>query len=361
MSATEAQEIVEYVISCEFPLLSEKALSFALFKTYGIPTISKLLCETQQLGKAEYAGRRYTDTSLLITEFLGHSPTSERATSAIARMNYLHGRYQKAKKISNDDMLYTLSLFILEVERWIGLYEWRSLTPMEICAFGTHWKVVGDAMGIDYTDLRHGPNAFKHGYEFFEDIREWAANYEKQHMVPDKYNHQLAEETTRILLADVPDALKPYAQKVVIALMDDQLRRAMVYEDPPAIYLTVVNAVFGLRRFVLKNLMPPRPYALRVQFLTEDPDPKTGRYFMKVYESEPWYVKPTFLARNSPFAWLRWAVGKPYPNGKDYKPQGYKIFEIGPEKLEGHGIKECEAIRDQLLSSDRGRCPFAFS
>lgn len=32
MSATEAQEIVEYVISCEFPLLSEKALSFALFK-----------------------------------------------------------------------------------------------------------------------------------------------------------------------------------------------------------------------------------------------------------------------------------------------------------------------------------------
>jgi hypothetical protein len=92
------------------------------------------LCETQQLGKAEYAGRRYTDTSLLITEFIANSPTSERANSAIARMNYLHGRYQKAKKISNDDMLYTLSLFVLEVEKWIGLYEWRSLTPMEICA-----------------------------------------------------------------------------------------------------------------------------------------------------------------------------------------------------------------------------------
>lgn len=49
-------------------------------------------------------------------------------------MNYLHGRYQKANKISNDDMLYTLSLFILEVERWVRLYEWRKLTPMEICA-----------------------------------------------------------------------------------------------------------------------------------------------------------------------------------------------------------------------------------
>lgn len=49
-------------------------------------------------------------------------------------MNYLHSRYQKAGKISNDDMLYTLSLFVLEVERWVGLYEWRSLTPLEICA-----------------------------------------------------------------------------------------------------------------------------------------------------------------------------------------------------------------------------------
>jgi hypothetical protein len=103
-------------------------------RTYGIPSISKLLCETQQLGKVEYAGRRYADTGILIIEFMGHSPTSERTNEALARMNYLHGRYQKAGKISNDDMLYTLSLFVLEVERWVGLYEWRSLTPLEICA-----------------------------------------------------------------------------------------------------------------------------------------------------------------------------------------------------------------------------------
>lgn len=86
------------------------------------------------MGKVEYASRRYADTSILIAEFLSYSPSSERATSAIARMNYLHSRYQKAKKISNDDMLYTLSLFVLEVERWIRLYEWRALTPMEIAA-----------------------------------------------------------------------------------------------------------------------------------------------------------------------------------------------------------------------------------
>jgi hypothetical protein len=81
--------------------------------------MSKLLVQTQQLSKAEYAGRRFSDTVVLIVEMLAHSPSSERAIGATARMNYLHNRYQKAGKVSNDDLLYTLSLFVLEVERWV--------------------------------------------------------------------------------------------------------------------------------------------------------------------------------------------------------------------------------------------------
>ena len=42
--------------------------------------------------------------------------------------------YQKAGKINNDDMLYTLSLFVLETDRWIRMYEWRAMTSMEVCA-----------------------------------------------------------------------------------------------------------------------------------------------------------------------------------------------------------------------------------
>lgn len=361
MTAEDAWEIVKYIQGREFPWISKKALSFALFRTYGIPAISKLLCETQQLGKVEYASRRYADTSILIAEFLSYSPSSERANSSIARMNYLHSRYQKANKISNDDMLYTLSLFVLEIERWIRLYEWRALTPMEIAALSTHWKVVGEAMGIDFSHLRHGPDSFQDGLDFFEDIKEWAEKYEKKNMVPDKFNYQLAEETTRILLANAPEALKPYGKHLVTALMDDQLRHAMMYNDPPAIYLKLVNAIFGLRKFISRNLLPPRPYAFRVVLVTDQPDLKTGRYFMTEYETEPWYVKPTFTARYSPFAWLRWVAGKPYPNGKNYKPQGYNIFEVGPEKLEGKGIEECKATRDRLMEGDRGRCPYAVS
>jgi hypothetical protein len=219
---------------------------------------------------------------------MGHPPTSERTNAAIARMNYLHGRYRKAGKISNDDMLYTLSLFVLEVERWISLYEWRKLTPMEMCAIATHWKAIGDAMGIDYSPLKHGPNAFLDGIEFFEDIQEWADQYERKYMVPNKWNHQLAEETSAILLTNVPGPMKSTAKNFVKALMTDRLRKSMMYEDPPAIYPRLINLIFGVRKVLMTYLFPPRPWALRFSPLSEKPDPKTGRYFMAEYDNQPW-------------------------------------------------------------------------
>ncbi|KAL5116727.1 hypothetical protein ACEQ8H_005339 [Pleosporales sp. CAS-2024a] len=361
MNTEDAFEIVKYVQGLEFPFISNKALSFALFRTYGIPSISKLLCETQQLGKAEYAGRRYADTVVLIVEFMSWSPMAERSNAAIARMNYLHGRYQKAGKISNDDMLYTLSLFITEVERWVGLYEWRKLTDMEICATGVHWKSIGDAMGIDFSPLEHGPSSFRDGLEFFQDIKQWAEQYEIECMLPNKWNHQLAEETSAILLIDVPKPMKPFAKNFVKALMDDRLREAMLYDNPSPVFEYVIHALFAARRFISTYFLPPRPYALRYNPLVEEPDAKTGRYHFGEYDGQPWYVKPSFFARHSPFAWFRWAIGGPYPDGKQYKPEGYRIYEVGPAKLENQGAAECEAIKDRLMSSNRGGCPFAFA
>jgi len=42
------------------------------------------------------------------------------------------------------------------------------------------------------------------------------------------YNHQLAEETTKILLVNVPDFMQPTAKQAVITLLEDRLRRAMM-------------------------------------------------------------------------------------------------------------------------------------
>jgi hypothetical protein len=93
---------------------------------------------------------------------------------------------------------------------------------------GTTWKSIGDAMNIDFSPLTHGPSSFTSGFQLYEDLKEWAEAYEKRVMVPDKYNHKLAEETTAILLYDVPSFLKPTGKQIVSALMDDRLRKAMM-------------------------------------------------------------------------------------------------------------------------------------
>ena len=49
MTANHAYEIQRTLFTCEFPFTMALSLSFALFRTYGIPSISKLLVQTKQL------------------------------------------------------------------------------------------------------------------------------------------------------------------------------------------------------------------------------------------------------------------------------------------------------------------------
>lgn len=147
-------------------------------------------------------------------------------------------------------------------------------------------------MGIDYSCLAHGPDRFKDGLEFFEDIKKWSEEYEESCMVPNSYNHQLAEETTRILLASVPSPMRGVGKKLVTALMTDRLRRAMLYDPISPNWLRFIKFAFGVRSTLLTWLIPPRPYSMRYRSLTDQPDPKTGRYYTLEYDGEPWYVTP---------------------------------------------------------------------
>jgi hypothetical protein len=60
-------------------------------------------------------------------------------------------------------------------------------------------------------------------------------------------------------------------------------------------------------------------------------------------------------------ALFRRALGRPVPDGKGYKPAGYRMFELGPSKFEGKGMEECTATAEKLLNGRRGGCPFAVS
>ena len=146
-------------------------------------------------------------------------------------MNYVHSLYQKAGKISNEDLLYTLSLFIIQPPRWIEKYEWRPMTDMEICAGSTLWKSIGDAMGIQYKGLL-AHSEWADGLDFYRDICDWAEAYTERFMVPAQSNKQTADELVPLLLFFVPGPMKKMAGNLVGVLMDDRLRRAMMFVFP---------------------------------------------------------------------------------------------------------------------------------
>lgn len=140
-----AREVSSAVSELEFPYLNVVSLEFALFKTYAIPSISKILAATK-----EFTGsclKRADDTTFILLEMNEHYSRNMRRVMtegkvdekemqndivrqeiAIERLNFLHGQYN----IKQEDYLYTLALFILEPERFIGQFEWRPLTELEV-------------------------------------------------------------------------------------------------------------------------------------------------------------------------------------------------------------------------------------
>ena len=67
MSLATAQHIVRSLGELEFPTLYEKALAFALFRTYGIPTISSTLVRSGLLSRPASASKRYADTAVIVS------------------------------------------------------------------------------------------------------------------------------------------------------------------------------------------------------------------------------------------------------------------------------------------------------
>ena len=63
---TDYEEIYRVMTTLEFPWDMNQALSFALFRTYAVPSIGRLLDETGEF--ARDTQKRYDDTGLLLDE-----------------------------------------------------------------------------------------------------------------------------------------------------------------------------------------------------------------------------------------------------------------------------------------------------
>jgi hypothetical protein len=79
------QRIV-YLSTCyDFPFDTTRALEFALFRTFAVPSISALLDRTGEFQNR--AQKRYDDTDIIVSELMERGYDSDRGRRALRRMN----------------------------------------------------------------------------------------------------------------------------------------------------------------------------------------------------------------------------------------------------------------------------------
>lgn len=233
--------IARILATREFPWDTLQSLSFALFRTYAVPTIGELLDET-----GEFTGRvqkRYDDTGILLEEILEHTLQQPRGRDAVRRINRMHGLYD----ISNDDMLYVLATFVVMPPRWIGTHGYRPLTDHEVRALTNYYRELGRHMNI--ADM---PEDFA-GFERLLD------DYEAEHFRFTPGGRRVADSTLDLMTTFPPNNLAPKAlvKRFSYALMDEPLLVAFDYPQPRAWERRTALALMRLRARVIAR-MPAR-------------------------------------------------------------------------------------------------------
>jgi hypothetical protein len=236
---TDYEEIYRILATHEFPWDLNQALSFALFRTYAVPSIGRLLDETGELERRTQ--RRYDDTVLLLDEPLRTGLHSEAGRRAIRRVNQMHGAYH----IDPADMRYVLSTFVVVPTRWLDDYGWRPLSAAEVRAGVRYYQELGRLLGI-----KDVPTT----YDGFEALMD---GYEARHFAYDEAGRRVADATMRLLVGFYPAVLSRPVEVFSRALMDEPLLAAFGFRRPPRVVVRAARA--GLRaRARVESMLPAR-------------------------------------------------------------------------------------------------------
>lgn len=237
--ATDYERISFINARYEFPWDIQQALSFALFRTFAVPSIGVLLHETQEF--TARTQKRHDDTVLVLDAVIEDGMETPGGRGAVRRMNQMHGAYD----ISNDDMRYVLATFVVTPVRWIAEYGWRDMTPAEIDASTRSYTRMGELMGIK--DLPAS-------YEEYETLLD---DYERKNFAFDARAREVADATLALLCSYYPKALRRGVEVFSRAIMDDHLRQAFGYATPPRAVVALSKGALRLRGRLLR-LAPPR-------------------------------------------------------------------------------------------------------
>jgi hypothetical protein len=232
------QRIVYLDVCFEFPWDTTRALELALYRTYAVPSIGRLLESTGEL--TERPQKRYDDTDLILSTICESGYDSRAGRDALRQMNRIHGRFA----ISNEDFLYVLSAVTFEPIRWNARFGWRPLLEVEKLATFCFWREVGRRMAI-----RDIPATY-------DEFERFNVEYERELFELTPEGRAVGVATRNLFLSwfRVPPRLgAPFMH----ALMDPPLRRAMGFPDPPRALVRGVELALQARARAVA-LLPPR-------------------------------------------------------------------------------------------------------
>jgi hypothetical protein len=233
------QRIV-YLDTCfEFPFDTTRALEFALYRTFAVPSIGGLLDSTGEF--AARAQKRYDDTDLLISAMVEDGYDGPIGRRALRRMNQIHGRFQ----ISNDDFRYVLSTFVFEPIRWNERFGWRRMVEQERLAQFHWWRAVGRRMNIKDLPEEYG------------ELERLNVDYEREHFRFTEAGHRVGTATRDMFLAWFPWIPRRLGARAIYALIDDRLLDAFGFPHPSRAERRAVETALRLRGRALR-LLPPR-------------------------------------------------------------------------------------------------------
>ncbi|ORY70942.1 uncharacterized protein BCR38DRAFT_415538 [Pseudomassariella vexata] len=342
----QAREIMHLSMLYDEPFLSVFGTQWALVKSYGMATGTPLLIKTRQLADPNKVGKRAEDTAVFLVELLAGDIDSKRGRLAMAKLNWLHGRYE----IIEGDYVHTLALFVLEPMAWIERHGWRPLTRLEQVARLVYWRELGKRMGFG--------GAIP---ETLEELKIWKVEYERKHMYYIESNRIVTDATVDLFLRSTPRFMHRFMRAIFVSFIEEKnVREALGYPDPPAWAVFLTSGFFTVRKWSIRHLFLPRMKMM-------DPLAKPG-LDRRLYRSpefvgfEPWYVADTRYNRLS--LWMR-SGGRLSPR-KDFESRGYLPEELGPvgfEKISREPVKNQVQAEDEYvkLRGSAASCPFVFA
>ena len=235
---TEYEQIYRILVSHEFPWDLNQSLSFALYRTYAVPSIGHLLSQTGEL--TQRTQKRYDDTVLILDTVLEHGLASPQGRAAVRRMNQMHGSYP----IPNDDKLYVLATFVVMPIRWLDRYGWRRLSEAERVASANYYRALGAHMGIKGIPETH------------QQFAGFLDRYEAEHFGFDEGALAVSEATLKLMATLGPNRFAPRAAVNWFAkgLMDDPLLDAFHYRRPAAWERSLATGALRLRGRLVRFL-----------------------------------------------------------------------------------------------------------